>query len=187
MITTRVQSIAEPAVTLADAKAHLRVEHADEDGLITTLIAAATGLAEQHTGRSIARCAWRHQRDGFPADEIRIPWPPLLAVQSIEYIDAAGAQQTLSASAYRVDMHSEPARITLQDGHAWPATAARPDAVTVHYTAGYGAACPAPIRQWILLQVGHWYRHRESTGLAQHATPMPYVDGLLDHYRTWTV
>lgn len=182
---TRRDTIDEQAVDLATAKAHLRVEHMDEDGLIVALIAAATDLAEQHTGRSIARCTWRHQRDGFPAGDILLPWPPLLVLQTIEYIDAEGAPQTLHATAYRIDAHSEPARVIHPDGQPWPATAARADAVTVRYTAGYGLACPSSIKQWILLQVGHWYRNRESAGPGEYAAAMPYVDGLLDRYRIW--
>lgn len=42
----------EPAVPLEDAKAHLRVEGADDDALITSMIHAATEAAEQMTGRA---------------------------------------------------------------------------------------------------------------------------------------
>ena len=45
----------ELAVSLADTKAHLRVDVADDDTLITALITAATELAEQATGGCASR------------------------------------------------------------------------------------------------------------------------------------
>ena len=44
------------------------------------------------------------------------------------------------------------------------------------------AAVPAAIKQWMLLQLGHLYEHRESASDFQvYATP--FIDGLLDPYR----
>ena len=49
-------------------------------------------------------------------------------------------------------------------------------------TEAMSAAVPAAIKQWMLLQIGHLYEHRESASDFQvYATP--YVDGLLDPYR----
>lgn len=186
-MTTRLEAIVEQAVDLATAKQHLRVEHDDDDAQITTLIAAATDLAGQHTGRSIAKCTWVLRRDAFPLAGLRLLWPPLLSVEAVEYLDADGAAQTLPSANYTVDAHSEPARLVAASGQSWPATALAPNAVTVRYTAGYGAACPESIRQWILLQVGHWYRNRESINVGNIVTPMPHVDGLLDRYRIWSL
>ena len=45
-------------VSLAEAKAHLRVGHADEDGLIGALIAAARRLAESQTGLCLVAEPW---------------------------------------------------------------------------------------------------------------------------------
>lgn len=186
-MTTRLETIVEQAVDLAAAKLHLRVDHADEDALITALIAAATDMAGQHTGRSIAKCTWALRLDAFPPAGLRLLWPPVLSVEEVEYLDQDGLAQTLPAANYTVDAHSEPARLVTAIGQAWPATAAAPNAVTVRYTAGYGADCPESIRQWILLQVGHWYRNRESIVVGSIGTPMPYIDGLLDRYRIWSV
>ncbi|WP_415257660.1 head-tail connector protein [Thauera phenylacetica] len=186
-MTTRLFSIDEEAVDLAAAKLHLRVDHADEDALITQLIAAAVDMASQHTGRSIAKCTWDLVLDAFPIAGLRLLWPPVLAVAEVKYVDVAGADQVLAPAKYVVDPHSEPGRLVVAVGETWPATAAVPNAVTVRYTAGYGADCPEPIRQWILLQVGHWYRNRESINVGNIVNAMPYVDGLLDRYRVWGV
>lgn len=186
-MTTRLETTVEQAVDLATAKLHLRVDHADEDALITALIAAAADMAGQHTGRSIAKCTWLLRLDTFPVAGLRLLWPPVLSVEAVEYLDADGAPQTLPAASYTVDAHSEPARLVTASGQAWPATALKPNAVTVRYTAGYGADCPEPIRQWVLLQVGYWYHNRESINVGNIVNTMPYVDGLLDRYRIWSV
>lgn len=186
-MTTRLERIVEQAVDLAAAKLHLRVDHADEDALITALIAAATDMAGQHTGRSIAKCAWVLRLDAFPPAGLRLLWPPVLTVDEVEYLDADGVAQTLPGASYIVDAHREPARLVTVSGQAWPAIALVPNAVTVRYTAGYGADCPESIRLWILLQVGYWFRNRESINVGNIVNALPYVDGLLDRYRVWGV
>ena len=186
-MTTRLETILEQPIDLASAKLHLRVDHADEDELITALIAAAVDMASQHTGRSIAKSTWLLCLDAFPFAAMRLLWPPVLSVESVKYLDADGAEQTLPTASYIVDAHKEPARLVAASGQVWPASLPTPNAVTVRYAAGYGAECPEPVRQWILLQVGHWYKNRESINVGNIVTPMPYVDGLLDRYRIWSV
>ena len=54
-------------------------------------------------------------------------------------------------------------------------------------TVGYGAEpsdVPAAIRQWILIQVAHYYEHREAT-VEGAVTPLPKLHALLDPFRTW--
>ena len=56
-----------PAVTLAEAKLHLRVEVADDDLLIQSLVEAATETAELATGRAIPDTAPRRSFDDEPS------------------------------------------------------------------------------------------------------------------------
>jgi uncharacterized phiE125 gp8 family phage protein len=151
------------------------------------LIAAAVDMASQHTGRSIAKCTWLLHLDAFPIAAMRLLWPPVSSVESVKYLDADGVDQTLPTANYIIDSHSEPARLVPAINQVWPDTLTTPNAVTVRYTAGYGTECPEPIRQWILLQVGHFYKNRESINVGNIVTPMPYVDGLIDRYRIWSV
>ena len=56
-----LQLITPPAiepVTLAEAKAHLKVDTTDDDTLITSLIAAARARAEWHTRRAFITQGW---------------------------------------------------------------------------------------------------------------------------------
>lgn len=184
----RVTDAATEPVTTAEAKAHVRVDHSTDDTMIGTLITAARQWCEQHTRRSFITQTWRIKLDDFPdCDDIMLPRPPLLAVSSLAYIDGQGASQTWSSSNYVVSTDREPGRLSLAPQGEWPtAQDDRRDAVTITYTAGYGAAAavPVPIKQAILLLLGHLYEHREAVteGQAMTAVPMA-VEALLSPYR----
>lgn len=129
--------------------------------------------------------------DGKTQFEITIPLPPLQTIDSIKYYDTDGVLQTLSPSAYMVDIYSEPARVTPAVGTTWPSTQNRANAVEVRFTSGYGAsgdAVPAGIRHWMLQQIGDMFENREATvmGLRGAVEKHPYFDRMLDPYRVVT-
>ncbi len=59
------QPSAEP-LTLAQVKAHLRVEHTDEDGLLSGLISIARQFLEAETGLCLMRQRLRLYLDRWP-------------------------------------------------------------------------------------------------------------------------
>lgn len=156
-------------VTLAEAKLHLRVDHAEEDALISGQILAARVDCESATGLVFVQQTWDLVLDRFPC-EIRPPIAPLLSVSAITYLDGDGVSRTLAGSSYRVDADSKPGRITPAHGTAWPGTYPVTGAVRVRFVAGFpddgnsppdlAANVPQPIKQAILLLVGHWYENR---------------------------
>ncbi len=174
-------------VTLAEAKAHLRVDFTDDDTAITTLIGAATAHfdgAAGVLGRALISQSWEWRADEFPATltgEIPLPLAPLLSVESVKYIDIDGAEQTLATSIYNVRIPGKlPGAVLLKYAQYYPATRVEPDAVRVRFTAGYGAAAgdvPTPIRQAILLWTGFLYANREPT-----KPEMAAVDALVAPY-----
>ncbi|MFG1454569.1 head-tail connector protein [Xanthobacter sp. V2C-8] len=187
----RVTAPALPPVSLTQAKAHLRVEHDEDDLYISELIDTATARLDGWSGilgRALVTQTWRHDFPGWPEDgKLRLPLAPVLSVEGITYIAPDGAVQTLDASAYtapRADGLGPYVR--LRQGHSWPATARDEDAVSVTFTAGYGAtvaAVPADIRHAILLLVGHWYNAREAASETA-LTELPLgVSALLAPYR----
>ena len=154
---------AEEPVTVAEAKAHLRVDLPDEDTLIEGLIAAARQWVEQYCRRALVTQTWEWRADWWPGKPIYLAWPPLASVTSIKGTDESGNETTVSASNYLVDAGSEPGRVTLKLTGSWPATEVKPGGVAVRYVAGYGAASAVPrvFKQAILLIVGHLYENRE--------------------------
>src|SRR5690606_32636730 len=104
-------------VTLEDAKVHLRVDHDDEDGLITQYLAAATEWAEDFQGRAFVTRTYQLTMSRFPKTRpIYLPRPPLQSVTSISYYDRDDAQQTVDASDYYADLGSAPAWVMLKSG-----------------------------------------------------------------------
>lgn len=174
-------SATDPVVTRAEAKLHCRVDMADDDALIDTLIGAATRLAEDFTRRAFVTQTWDLKYDAFPDgddDTIWLPKPPVSSITSIKYVDTAGTTQTWAASKYLTDLPSGPtarrARITPDYTITYPSTRAIMDAVTIRFVCGYGAASTVPdaIKAALKLLVGHWYAYRE-TALVDSLTPIP--------------
>ena len=183
-----VEPASEP-VTLAEAKAHCRVEVSDDDAYITALITGVRIVAEQELQRTLITSTYKLILDGFPSDQIDLPYPVLQSVTSLKYYDEAGVQQTLSAGLYRVDAVGQPGSISTTD--AWPKTQSRQDAVEVVYVAGWTAAANVPqnIKQWMLMRIETLYDTRAdfSVGRGLVSIDMPFANSLLDPHRVWVM
>ena len=179
-----VQPVEEP-VTLKQAKAHLRVTHCAEDELISHLIVGARQVCEQEIQRPLVTQDRALYLSAFPT-RIELAQCPVQQIILVEYLDVNGDPQVLAPSNYILDEKSEPSWIVLAAGAIWPMTACQPNAVTVSYRAGYGDAAdvPVPIKQAMLLLIGHFYSNRENSIIGTTATNLPFgVDALLAQYR----
>lgn len=193
-ITTRTQLLIGPdvePVSLDEAKAHLRVTHAEEDSIIDGLITAARVTVETITRRSLISQTWQLTLDQFPlGPQIKLPHSPVIAVQSVEYIDENGATQEMDASKFWLDKASSPAKLVLKDGETYPSTQiGRPNCVVVTYQAGYGDQAthvPAPIRHAIKLMVAHLFENPELVSAGQLTVIPITFDYLLSPYRVVT-
>lgn len=195
-----------PVVLWEDARAHLRLDTNDEQDLVTGMIAAATAALDGPTGwlgRSLGPQVLETRFDGFgfggllgyQGCTLALPYGPVIAVQSVGYLDATGAAQAVDVSGWEViGDQLEPAF-----GRSWPSTALRREAVRIRYAAGYAAdpeadplvaALPAPIRAAILLMVGDLFANRQTveTGVRAAAVSVPMsttVEALLAPYRVF--
>lgn len=154
-------------LTLVEAKAHLRVDFAEDDALISALVVAAREQAENYICAPIRCRTETIQTQGFPAS-YRIPG--LNAVNSIGY----GAE-TFTDYTVLNDVVSG----------CFPTT---DEVVTIEYSAGYPteAEVPQAIKQALLLTVGHLYENREAVvlGVAANEVPMTTM-ALLHPYREY--
>ena len=159
------QVTATSILTLDQVKTHLRVDHDNENDLITRLRDAAVEWAQNFTRRQFISATKTLKLDFFP----NIIFPSisnLVSVTSIVYVDEDGDSQTLSADTYDVDISHEPGRIVEAFEELWPTTRSEINAVTVTYIAGYGDSAddtPDTIKTAVLMLIGNWYENREST------------------------
>lgn len=177
---------------IESAKAHLRLTDNAEQTLVEGLIEAATHLVEQQIERALITQTWTLTLDEFPLSSapIELPRPPLLSMTSISYYDENGDSQTLDSSLYQADLLSQPGRLVPAVDEDWPDTeSGRLNAVSIVYTAGYGAtgaSVPRPLRLAILQLVGHWFEHRESVApVSMNEVPMA-AKMLMDPFRVMT-
>ena len=176
-------SLTEP-ITLAQAKAQVRSDCADDDAQLTALITVARMAAEDRLGRTLVRTHWRLTQDRFTPAIVLIN-PPVFEVQSVKYFTTAGAQRVMSSADWYLDSVSEPGYLVPAAGRAWPETMTHINAVEVDYVAGYADnAVPAPIKQWMLLAIADMYTYRERSA-DKPAVPQNFADALLDTYRIW--
>lgn len=178
-------SVSAPAsepVTLAQAKAHLRVDHSDDDALISSLIKAGRAhLEEACAVRFSARTNVTFKCDNFQ-DLLRLPEAPVSSIASITYLDTAGVTQTLSDSVYEFRGDGIEAVIVLKPDQTWPAKQLN-SRITVTASVGYSTA-PDAVTQALLLLIGVWYDNRASVTIGDAASELPFsVNALISNHR----
>jgi len=200
--------IVEP-VSLAQMKLHLRVDDdlTEDDALIQLLITAARRHAEMVCNASFVTQSWRLTLDAFPggaglagytsgAGAVIFERGPVQSVDSIRYTDLSGTNQLITSPGmpdYAVDLAGRIARMSPAFGKVWPIPMPQIGAVRINYTAGYGDtadAVPEGVRHWIMVRAGTCYRNREEVALVTRGgrlQALPFMDGLLDPYRTISV
>jgi uncharacterized phiE125 gp8 family phage protein len=157
---------ADAPITLDDAKLHCRVDAADDDALITGLIAGVTQHLDGrygYLGRCLVTQSWEYRVHAFPrCGVIELPLPPLQAVSSVTYIDDAGALQTLAADQYVVDTPTYNGQVRRAYDVVWPFARLEDYAVRIAFTAGFGAAAvvPQPIKSAMLMIIKQLYDKR---------------------------
>lgn len=153
-------------VTLAEAKAHCRVDSTADDALIVGLITTARELVEDYIDRALVTQQLVMKFDKFDS-EVELPRPPMAAAGTatavtITYTIADGSTTTLPTTAYRVDRDAQPGRIRTIYNGSWPATLLDANAITVTWWAGYGSAADVPqrVKSAMLMTILELYEKR---------------------------
>lgn len=175
-------------LSVAELKAHLRVDNADEDELIASLGVAARDYCEQQTSHILCARNFYLEADEFPSErnDIVLPIGPVSAIVQVGWrVLGSGdpVQVGTSGTHYRAATNLNPARLRLPlTMTAWPSTELATDAVQIVVTAGYAspAAVPDMAKHAIRLIVGHWFENREAVVNGTISTDVRFtIDALL--------
>lgn len=149
-----------PVVSLDEAKAHLRVEHADDDALITGMVAAATAHIDGPDGwlgRSIGVQTVETRFTLWEVDRVvPLPCRPVLAIEAVEYLDRNDAER--EADLDDLELIGD-AIYPSGSSFPWEGGSLRNGGLRIRYRAGY-ELLPAPIRVAILMMTEDLYRNR---------------------------
>ena len=189
----RVAGPAVEPVTLAEAKAHLRVDVADDDALISAIIRSAREFCEEYLDRTLVHTQWTMRFDRFPPSSltpVELPRPPMATAGTatatvLTYTLETQGTATMSTASYRVDRNSTPGTIKPLYAQTWPPHLMDDNTISVTWWGGYGAdgtSVPAAIRSAMLMLCSHLYEHR--TAVAPGMSEVPFgVKALLDTQR----
>lgn len=165
---------ADAPVSLAELKAHIRVDSASEDALIQDALDGAVSLLDGYSG-VLGRCllaqTWTWSLSHFPCHAIDLPLARLISIEEIRYLDPDGADQLLDPSAY-LALTGERAAIEPAYGTFWPSARCQSRSVRIKFRAGYGAAAgdvPRAIKAAIKLIAADLYANRETTLIGERA------------------
>lgn len=170
MALTLITAATVLPVTMAEVAAHCRLDAptvADE-ALVDGHIRAAAAWAFGESGWT-GRClinevfdqgfdCWVREARGRAVTELPLARGKVQSVASVTYVDTEGDDQVLAADQYRL-VHRHGAGVLVPAYNAtWPSLRDQEAAVTVRYTAGYGAdwnAIPHDLRTG-LMQLAAW-------------------------------
>lgn len=183
MSTVLVSAPAATPISATEAKAHLRVDHSDEDTLISSLIDAAVAYLDARgvLGRAMVTQSWAEWVSNAPG-HVRLTVGPFQSLTSVEYYDTDNALQTATLGNFETWLDGDFVRVKPKSGQSWPNAYSRPDAIKITYVAGFGDAgsdVPQGIRQALLLLVGHWYENRIAASDAKLQEIPLAVDALI--------
>lgn len=184
-------------ITLAEAKAQVRVRDDASDGEIGDMIRTARESVESSLGRALVTQTWDLYLDAFPADVIEMPKAPLQSVTSIQYYGAGGTLTTLAATEYQVSSTTAgqgqagaaPGRISpvYNSVSGWPGLRGGMDDVVIRFVCGYGTAAQVPsvFKSAMKVLIEDLYEERGSYITGTILTMLPTaVERILAPYRT---
>ena len=176
-----------PAVeplSLAEAKAFLRLETADDDPLIAAFIAAARLHVETQTGLALITQSWRMVLDCWPANgRIAVRPAPLQTLTAARVFDFDGEIRTIDAQAFVPDLSTSTFSFI---PWALPMPTRIAAGIELDIAVGFGdgpSDVPEPLRQAIRMLVAHWNENRAVVAGAEVAPVPSNAAALIAPYR----
>jgi uncharacterized phiE125 gp8 family phage protein len=174
MTYVRITPPVAEALTLAETKAHLRLDMSDEDALVAGLIAVARDHLERSTGLCLMTQGWRLYLDSISEDGvIPIARGPVQTVESVAVYDEAGEATAVSLEGHVLDGIRRPARLMLVQG-VRPGRAV--NGIEIDFIAGFGATAtdvPDTLKRAMLTHIAAMFSCRGLVGLDQQPAVVP--------------
>ena len=171
-------------ISLAEAKAYLRVEHAADDDVIAALIAAARIHIEAQTRRALISQSWRIALDHWPVDgRMPVRPAPLQSLTAARVYDADSVAQTIDLQAFVIDAGNATLAFA---PWALPQPGRIAAGIELDVVCGYGDAAsdvPEPLRLAVRQLVAHWYDNRGLAAVGAVTVLPSAVGALIAPYR----
>ena len=164
--------LAEP-VTLAELKAHLRIDASDENDLLEGLIRVARAHLEAVTGVALMSQGFRLLLDDWPRGQvIQLMKTPVQTVDAILVYDADGVAQNLDLSGLLLDATAHPARLVIRER---PRPVQPINGIEIEFTAGFGTGSEVPteLKRAILIHAAHLHEFRGAVTLDMQPAAIP--------------
>ena len=156
-------------IPLGLLKSHVRVDFDDDDNLLALYLSAAVSYFERASRRLLTQQT-RTLKLGSFTDSM-LPFPPLVSLTSVQYVDGDGATQTLASSSYRLDT-TKPVLVLRFHGALPDLDPDVSDRVTITYVCGW-ISPPADVVRAVLELASGYYLSRESIALVSFR-PVPF-------------
>lgn len=172
-------------LSLADAKAFLRIDHDHDDAIISALIASARGQVEALTRSALMTQVWRLVLDAWPCEGRITPrFGPLRAVNAARVYDAAGHASSIDTGRFVVDAASG---VIVSPGWSLPVPGRARAGIELDIAIGFGptaADVPDVLRHAIRVLVAHWYDNRGLAAIGASVAMLPgSVSAMIANYR----
>ena len=170
-IVKTTAAVSEP-VSLGRVKRSLGLDNViDYDTTLQELIASASQAVSNDLGRALTTTTYTLYLQRWPGRIIELPYPPLIAVDSIKYY--ADSDSTLTTfSSYTGAKEGEPGLIALNESKDWPDLRERGvNPIEMQFQAGYGADTddvPPAIQAAVTMTAAMWFEQ-----------PLPVITGTI--------
>lgn len=174
MTTTELAPPLGEPLTLAETKAHLRVDSPADDAVITGLIRTVREHLERETGLSLLTRTFRLYLDGWPLSRvIQIGRGPVQTIEAVTVYDATGAPVEIETTGFVLDGQARPARLILP-----PQPPPQPaiNGIEIDFSAGFGATgadVPDTLKRAMLLHAALLYEFRGAVPPASQPAAVP--------------
>lgn len=185
LLTLLAPPAAEP-LDLATAKVWARVDGTGLDPILPMMISAARQHAEQETGAKLITQTWRQELDDWPASTDRVALFPVQSITATYWNGSTWAAVPFGTiktvrSGFAVTLRSTVGYFPALTAYIGPR-------IRVDYVVGYGdvaTAVPEAIRSFMAAHIALWIRNPEGATERYPLFKNPFLDGLLDPFRTF--